>query len=162
MQEEEFYNHLLHIVLQYLSNFDPSIFVLDYDCNAPSVEDYRKTHYPLYKKIRDKHPNTPIVFITRPNVENNFYSIEGKRREVVEKYLPVAGREAFERVCVTKSTFERAKNDGDKNVYLIDGKTLLGEDDREMNFSDFAHPNDLGFYKMAKTIYPVLKEILKK
>ena len=40
---------------------------------------------------------------------------------------------------------------------FIDGEKMFGED-YELCTVDMTHPNDLGFYKMATAIEPVLKE----
>jgi len=132
------------IMVEYLSEVDASVYVLDYDHNAPTAEYLEETHYPLYKAIREKHKNAPIVCISRPDFENGGETINSPRRNVV------------------KATVEKATQFGDKNVYFIDGETLFGEEDRDSCTVDGCHPNDLGFYRMAKTIYPVLKEALEK
>ncbi len=47
-------------------------------------------------------------------------------------------------------------------MYFIDGETYYGETDRNLCAIDNIHPNDLGFFRMASVIRPVLKEILEK
>ena len=47
---------------------------------------------------------------------------------------------------------EKAKKDGDENVYFIDGETLFGEEDRDFCTVDRFHPNDLGFYRFAENL----------
>lgn len=54
-------------IAEYISNLDMSIFVYDYDHNAPTVEHLQKTHKPMFDKIRAKHPDLPIIMLTRPN-----------------------------------------------------------------------------------------------
>lgn len=129
--------------IDYLSKLDPSIYVLDYDHNSPSPEHYAKTHYPLYKGIRKAHPDTPIVFVTR--VGADYY---------LSEYL--------QRIDVVKETMKKAKEEGDNNVYFIDGSKIfpfmLGGDCT----IDGCHPNDHGFMLMANAFYPVLKNILEK
>ena len=126
-------------IAEYLASLSASVFVLDYDFNAPSVEHLQKTHYPLYKTIRDKNPDTPIIFISRP----------------------VKLRDYVERRAVIYDTYQKAKKDGDKNVWFIDGITLFGDKDADACTVDCVHPNDLGFYRMAEGIRPVLEEALK-
>ena len=48
---------------------------------------------------------------------------------------------------------------GDKNVYFIDGPTLmdLAKNDGTV---DGDHPNDLGFYSMANAIMEILRTVL--
>ena len=46
-------------------------------------------------------------------------------------------------------------------MYYIDGESLFGAEDRQLCTIDRTHPNDLGFYRMAKTILPVMKIMLE-
>lgn len=129
-------------IADYINTFDMSVFVMDYDHNAPNAKHLEKTHEPFFKRIREAHPDLPILILTKPDAE---YEWEyDRRRDVIYQ------------------TYLNAKNSGDDNVYFIDGKTYFGTEDRDMCSVDTCHPNDLGFYFMAKTIYPVLKEILEK
>ena len=117
-----------------------SVFVLDYDHNAPNVEHLRKTHYPLYSAIRAAHPTTPIILISRPDFEAD-QSSEARR-------------------SVIASTYERAVAEGDSLIRFIDGETLFETDMRDACTCDGTHPNDLGFFRMAKTVYPILNEFI--
>ena len=54
------------------------------------------------------------------------------------------------------STFQYALDQGDENVYFIDGERLLPNDACTV---DALHPNDLGFYFMAETVYNTLLQI---
>ena len=51
---------------------------------------------------------------------------------------------------------------GDKRVRFLDGETFFGTVDADLCTVDGTHPNDLGFYCMAKAIEPVLRTALKK
>lgn len=129
------------IIADYINDtFDMSIFVLDYDYNAPTVEFLKETHEPFFKRIREKNPCLPIVMISAPDFEK---PEKAQRRDVV------------------KQTYLNAKNNGDENVYFIDGSTLFGTEDRHCCTLDSGHPNDLGAYRMAEVIQPVIKEILE-
>jgi hypothetical protein len=55
---------------------------------------------------------------------------------------------------------EKIRKDGDNNIYFVDGSKMLGDDFYECSV-DGSHPSDLGFYRMAQGMIPVLKEILK-
>ena len=128
-------------IADYINTLDISIFVYDYDHNAPNVEHLRATHEPFFKRIRQAKPNLPVIMMTRPKAV--YTDDDKKRREVV------------------KATYENAVAAGDKNVYFIDGETFFGENDRELCSMDVIHPNDLGFYRMAQKIEPVIEKILK-
>jgi hypothetical protein len=39
---------------------------------------------------------------------------------------------------------------------------LFGEEDRDLCTVDMCHPNDLGFYRIAKTVMPIIKKCLEK
>ena len=127
-------------ICDFLSGIPASVFVMDYDHNAPNAEYLKSTHYNFYKKYRLANPDTPILFISRPD-----YDSDKKDGEA--------------RLKVIKSTFLRAKREGDQNVSLLNGKLLFGKFDRENCFVDGIHPNDLGFYRMAKLVFRSIKNI---
>lgn len=129
-------------IADYLAGIDCSVFVYDYDHNGCTAEYLEQTHYPLYKKFRETHPTTPIVFIS---ASDYFKDKENRssRRLVIEK------------------NFKRAKAEGDTNVFYISGKKIMG-DAGDDAFVDGTHPTDLGFYKMAKAIYRIIKPFITK
>ena len=126
----------------YINTFDMSIFVYDYDHNAPNAEHLRNTHEPFFLRIREKHPDLPVIMMSKPA---EIYSEDDiLRREII------------------RTTYENAIAAGDKNVYFIDGETFYGEKERSLCSIDCVHPNDLGFLRMADTIEPVMRRILGK
>lgn len=126
---------------EYINTLDFSVFVYDYDHNAPSPEYLEKTHERFFKKIRAAHPTTPIVMVSRPT--------------------PVFDKDARARRDIIKQTYENALKNGDKNVFFVDGEKFFKDfDDVGVCFTDTIHPTDLGFYKMAEVIEPVLKGAL--
>jgi lysophospholipase L1-like esterase len=127
---------------EYISGIDMSIFVYDYDHNAPSPEHLESTHEPFFKLIREKNPDLPVIMMTRPAI--TYTESDKRRREIV------------------LATYQNALKAGDENVYFIDGEVFYGEHDRELCTVDKVHPNDLGFYRMAQVIEPVIKSILDK
>lgn len=130
-------------LVEYISKIPAEVFVCDYDYNTPSLEYLQQTHYRAYAIYRKEQPNTPILFLSKPDFENN----------------PTYSRQRLE---VVRSTYKKALKSGDKNVYFIDGRTLFGKADRENCTVDGCHPNDLGFYRMAQKIDKMIKKILSK
>ena len=130
-------------MVQYLAELEMSVFVCDYDHNTPDVEYLKKTHLPLYRTVRTKQPNLPIILISAPNILMN---PEGflTRREVI------------------RETYQIALDEGDKNVYFIDGAELFAGEDWDSCTVDGCHPNDLGFYRMAMRIEKELVRCLDK
>lgn len=122
---------------EYIATIDASLLIMDYDHNAPSAEYLAKTHYSFYETVRRLKPDLPIIMSSK----HDFYTCSYYVKKQSEN---VARRE------VVKETYERAKNKGDKNVYFIDGKDLLAGDCREDCTTDGTHPNDLGFYRIAR------------
>ncbi|MBO5110774.1 MAG: hypothetical protein J6D21_08655 [Clostridia bacterium] len=127
----------------YINTIDFSVFVYDYDHNAPTVEHLAATHEPFFRRIREKHPTVPVIMLTRPHA--------------------TYGEDEIARRAVVKATYDRAVAEGDQNVYFIDGERFFLDDpDRELCFIDTIHPNDLGFAKMAAVIEPTLHAILER
>ena len=129
-------------MIDYLAGLDMSVFVCDYDHNAPNAEHLRNTHYKIYESIRAKHPNLPYIILTKPNY-NIGSAYDDERRNVILE------------------TFSKAIANGDKNIYFVDGASLFAGDEWDACTVDGCHPNDLGFYRFAKALYPTLKTALK-
>ena len=72
-----------------------------------------------------------------------------------------AGKDYHIRNKMIRDTYERAISEGDKLVAVMDAKELFGDEEPDACVVDADHPNDLGFYRMAESIYPYLKQLLK-
>ncbi len=125
-------------IREYMKNLDMSIFVLDYDFNAPNAEHLEKTHLPIYKAVREVQPTLPIIIASRPNPS---LPSDDKREGVI------------------RATYEYAVQNGDKNVYFISGRDLMKISGND-GTADGVHPNDFGFYSMAQGFLPIIKDIL--
>ena len=132
------------VMAEYIARQDVSVFVLDYDHNAPNAEHLAKTHFALYETVRKVNPTTPIVMMTMPTIEGY---------EEREWYQP-------RREEILKS-FAKAQALGDKNVYLVDCYGCFGAlEIGECGTVDDCHPNSLGFLRMAERVFPVLNDLL--
>ncbi|MBE7042863.1 MAG: hypothetical protein E7399_05145 [Ruminococcaceae bacterium] len=125
---------------EFIAGLDQSLFVMDYDHNAPSVEHLEQTHEPFFRIVREKNPHLPVLFVSMPDIRYN--PIAPGKREVIRK------------------TYENAKKAGDNKVWFIDGETLWGEEHWDACTMDKCHPNDLGHFRMAQVIGTMVKEIL--
>ncbi len=129
------------VMVDYLASLDMSVFVCDYDYNCLSTEHLWQTHLPLYRTIRQAHPDMPIIFISAPTV--------------------IKEPENFaERRAAVRATYDTAIAEGDKNVYYIGGEELFQGECWDSCTVDGVHPNDFGFYRMAMRIEKTLKPIL--
>ena len=123
---------------EYIAGLDMSMFVYDYDYNAPDEEHLEQTHERMFKIIREKHPDIPIIMMSKPVFVYNETNL--KRRNIVEV------------------TYKNALANGDNNVYFLDGKALMKECENEGTV-DGAHPTDFGFASMAHALIKVMENI---
>ena len=117
---------------EYIAGFDMSAFVLDYDHNAPSAEHLKNTHEKLYLAFRKTHPDTPVIMVSKPDI-NLRDNAQLDRRDII------------------RTTYENARRRGEK-VLFVDGYSLFAGEMREDCTVDGCHPNDLGFSRMADVI----------
>lgn len=130
-------------VAKAIASLDLSLFVMDYDYNAPTIEALLATHEPFYKEIRSKHPNLPIIMMTKCNPwDDGTVEEDAKRFEII------------------KATYDKAIASGDKHLYFIDGHTLFGNHNRTDCTVDGCHPNDLGFFRMYEAVLPVAQKAI--
>ena len=129
-------------MIDYLISLPMSIFVMDYDHNAPTPEYLEETHYKMYRRFRDARPDVPIVMATMPKVTATANSIQ-RRKTIL-------------------ATIEKARAEGDNNVYFVDGKEMMAMFGDDGGLVDDCHPNDLGFLCMARAFGAVIGRILEK
>ena len=127
-------------VMEYIANREMSVFVYDYDHNAPTPEYLQETHEKGYKTVREKNPDLPIIFLTKPDFDNNASA------------YTVWNEGAIKRRTIVMQTYINAINAGDKNVYFIDGSQFFNINEGDCCVADGCHPTDLGFMKMADVI----------
>jgi len=125
-----------------IASLDLSCFVMDYDYNAPTPEHLQETHESFFKIIREKHPDLPVVMVSRCFTNPDNLEDTTKRRNIIMQ------------------TYSNARAKGDKNVYFVDGMNTFAQEAIEWPTVDRCHPTDLGFYLMTKRILPTLKQAL--
>ena len=126
-------------IANYIKALDMSVFVYDYDHNAPEPEDLQRTHKRMFDIIRKANPDLPILMMSKPN-----YRLGPKGKKRLE---------------IIRATYEAALAVGDKNVYFIPGPELMAIAKNE-GLVENTHPNDLGMFSMAQAVEKVLKKIL--
>ena len=128
------------IMAEYIASLPMSIFVYDYDHNAPDAEHLRATHERFLRIVREKHPDVPVIMLSMPALNIKDGQQEERRQIIID-------------------TYNKLKAEGDNNVYFIDGHEMLkGEFENEC-LVDYCHPTDLGFSRMASAIIKVLNLI---
>ena len=127
-------------ISEYIKNLPMSVFVYDYDHNAPSVEHLSNTHERMFKEIREQNPDLPIIILPRPK-----YCITEEEKI---------------RLRIIQATYENAINSGDRNVYFIDNSMLM-ELCKNDGTVDNCHCTDLGFFSMADKVGKIIEKLLK-
>ena len=131
------------VIMEYMAGLDMCAFIYDYDHNAPSPTYLNQTHYEGYRIIREKNPNIPIIMASKPDYHFGDVETNEHRRQII------------------LSTYNRAKENSDNNVYFVDGSKFYPEEIRNACSVDGCHPNDVGFLFMAKDFAKALKTALK-
>ena len=120
-------------IVEYMASLPMCAFVSDYDHNAPNAEHLKNTHLKMYKKIRENNPTVPYIMLSRYDFDCA-YDENILRRDVIYE------------------TYRYARQNGDENVYYIDGASVFRGPYEDMCTVDTTHPNDYGFYLMADAI----------
>ena len=128
-------------IADYMASLEMSAFVCDYDHNAPSVQHLADTHERLYRKIRAKHPDLPILLISKPDILWKEDDAEARR-------------------AVIRATYEKALSEGDRNVAFLDGARFFAGPMADDYTVDGSHPTDAGFMRMAQMIGEELQKRL--
>ena len=129
-------------MMEYIASLDMAAFVYDYDHNAPNPAHLRETHERGYRIVREKHPDIPIVMLSKPD----WGFIE---------------TDCTERRNVIMETYSKALASGDDRVFFVDGRSHFAAcRDRYACTVDGVHPNDLGMYYMARSVTDALKDLM--
>lgn len=128
-------------LMKYISSLRMSVFVYDYDHNAPSAEYLEKTHYKGYLTIREKQPDLPIIMASKVDYYRDEAENE-KRRLIIEE------------------SYKKGVAEGDKNLYFVDGRYIFDDDLRSESTQDGCHPNDVGYLAMAKAFGKIVEKLI--
>lgn len=140
-------NALLDLeIAELMADVDAGVYVLDFVPNA-TVEQMNERMETFYRIIRDRHPDTPIIFIEDPRYPHARFD-KNMAEEIRSK------NETVNRI------FGELKKKGEKNIYMISSERMLG-DDAEATV-DGVHFTDLGMMRYADLVCPVIKRHLKR
>lgn len=140
-------NALLDLeIAEVIAGVDASIFVLDFLPNA-TVEQMNERAEKFYSIIREKHPDTPILFIEDPIFTHSPFDTR-IAKEIKDKNETI------------NAIFQALKNRGEKNIYFLSSKDIIGHDGEAT--VDGIHFTDLGFMRYAEVLYPMLTTLLSR
>lgn len=121
-----------------LCELDPFIYVLDCIWNmTPDMVQERVE--PFVKKLRQAHPDTPILLAEDSSVRNTTPTEKGR---------------------ILRTVFEKMTKDGIQRIYFLSNKGMLGTDWE--GTVDGCHPNDLGMMRQAEVFVEALKPLMKE
>lgn len=131
-------------MIDYIATLDMSVFVYDYDHNAPNPDFLSATHYAGYRRFRDARPDVPVIMASKPDYHFSNVEENEKRRQIII------------------SDYKRAVAEGDENILFVDGSEMYGKNTRDDATVDGCHPNDLGAMYMAEAIGKAISHFLEK
>lgn len=133
------------VLADIIADTDADMFIFDTFSN-PTAQEVRERFVPFVKRIREKHPETPLVFLKTFHRENTNFDLKKRK---VEEDRTAAAEEELAKVMKT-----------DRNIYYF-SPGLYSGDDHETT-CDGTHPSDLGYHRAAENISKKLKPLLKK
>ena len=133
-------------IAEWLGTLPMSVFVCDYDHNAPSAEHLAATHHEFYRTVRKHNSTVPYIMVTRPDYYTcpREYELNHDRRAAVMR------------------SYLAARDEGDRNVYFVDGMDFQTAPHQYDLTVDSTHPNDAGFIRMADSIGTVIRHVLER
>jgi len=131
-------------IAELLAELDPAVYVLDPLPNM-TAEQIGEWAEPFLRRLRQARPATPIVLVEDRSY-GNAWLLPGPRE-----------RNRTSRAAL-RVVYERLLADNTPDLYYVPGESLLGDDDD--GTADSSHPNDLGYYRMASALYPLLERLV--
>lgn len=121
-------------IARYISELPVKCLIYDYDYNAPDAAFLKATHEPFLECILSRKPKLPVLVMSRPNPEFKSEEMQSReRRQIIQETVLECRKKGFQ-------------------VNFLDGAELFGEESRECCTVDGIHPNDLGFYRIARKV----------
>lgn len=133
-------------VADMLADHAADAYILDCAANPSPEQITERTAY-LVRTLRERHPEVPIIMIQSVVREGGNFNLKIKEREYQKN------------VCF-KAEYEKLLQEGIRELYLIEGGELLGQDHE--GTTDGTHPNDVGFERMLRVIEPGVMAVLRE
>jgi len=127
-----------------MAELDAAVYVIDCLPNMGADAVAKRTE-PLVRQLRAARPKTPIVLV-EDRTFTNASLIPGHRQH------HAASRAAL------RAAYERLKAAGVEGLTYVEGEHLLGDDGEAA--VDASHPTDLGMFRMADALEPILRPLL--
>jgi hypothetical protein len=127
-----------------LCETDAALYVID--CNPNTTRDliYERA-VALVKFLKEKRPDVPVLLVEA------FYYVNGFTKPLES--------ENYKKNQELKRAYDTLKNSGIKQLYYRKGDGLIGDDYE--GTVDGVHPNDVGMLRIAESLEPTLRKLVK-
>jgi hypothetical protein len=129
-------------IAEIISSVEPSLYIIECMPNMIKPELITERTIPLVNTIREKNPNTPIIFVDLFKSPITILNIKAKSENI-----------AMDNAL--KAEFEKMIKNGYKNIYLIETPKLADSDHE--GTVDGIHFTDLGFLRYADFLISQLR-----
>ncbi len=130
-------------IAKLISELNPAFYVIECLPNMKDAEQIANRTIPLVKTIREKHPETAIIF-----VENFIYEPSILDKEMDENINQLN--------TALKTEYTKMIEDGFDHIYYIESKNATGDDHE--GTVDGVHFTDLGFIRYANFLIEKFKQ----
>jgi len=129
-----------------IAEVDASVFILDCMPNMTLAHVQENTE-PFIRELRRGRPNTPIIMVETPHYPYAWIQPqwEANRKNKCKAY---------------RETFEKLQREGMTGLTYVYGDELYGTDGE--GTVDGSHPTDLGIFRNATIMEPIVRQVLKK
>jgi hypothetical protein len=133
-------------VARAVAKIDASCYVLDYAQNNTSPSELRSVYLPFLTEIRNEKPDAPVILTTPITYRGELWNMEFREEQEQKRQ-------------VIRDAYRFRIEMGDRAIDIVEGRELLSSEDGEGQM-DGAHPNDIGFRRMADGLTPILRTTL--
>ncbi|MDR3183335.1 MAG: SUMF1/EgtB/PvdO family nonheme iron enzyme [Planctomycetaceae bacterium] len=127
-----------------IAEADASVYVLDCMPNMTAAPIWERAEA-FIRELRRAKPDTPIIMVEGPAY--SFVWIQ-----------PQWQKNQQEKCKLYRATFEKLRGEGMKGLVYVKGGELYGSDGD--GTVDGSHPSDLGMFRNADVLEPVLREVI--
>ena len=127
-----------------MSEIDAALYVIDCNPNTKTDLIYERA-VALVKLLKQKRPGIPVLLVEGFDYVSGFG--DPKESDQAKKNIEL------------KRAYNTLKDSGLKQIYYKKGAGMIGDDYE--GTVDGVHPNDLGMMRMAESLEPAVKKIVK-
>lgn len=127
-----------------MTETDAALYILDCNPNTKTEVIYERA-VELVKFLKQKRPDVPVLLVEGFYYENSF---EDPLMSVTEK----------KRIELMRA-YKTLKDSGVSQLYYMKGDGLIGYDHE--GTVDGVHPNDLGMFRIAESLKPIIQRIIR-